>query len=71
MEIFPEKIGRKFSEIFRKNMNFSGKFSKLTTLGINILAGGSSVPLISERKDDRPALEAPALHTLLLIARQP
>jgi len=30
--------------------------------------GYSSVPLISERK---PALEAPALHTLRLIARHP
>jgi len=40
-----------------------------------MLAGGSSVPLISERKGTdphwRPALEAPALHTLRLIARQP
>ena len=38
--------------------------------GINILAGGSSIPLISERKGPTP-LEAPALHTLRLIARQP
>ena len=34
-------------------------------------AGGSSVPLISERKGTDPPLEAPALHTLRLIARQP
>ena len=39
----------------------------------NILAGGSSVLLISEGKvtDPHTALEAPALHTLRLIARQP
>ena len=39
--------------------------------GINMLAGGSSVPLTSERKGTDPPLEAPALHTLRLIARQP
>jgi len=36
-----------------------------------MLAGGSSVPLISERKGTDPQLEARALHTLHLTARQP
>jgi len=39
--------------------------------GVNILAGGSSVPLISECKGTDPPLEARALQTLRLIARQP
>jgi len=39
--------------------------------GIIILAGGSSVPLISARKGTNPPLEARAFHTLRLIARQP
>jgi len=36
-----------------------------------MLAGGSSVPLISVRKGTEPPLEARALHTLRLMARQP
>jgi len=39
--------------------------------GIHMLAGGSSVPLISARKETEPPLEASAFHTLRLIARQP
>ena len=37
--------------------------------GINILAGGSSVPLISARKGTDPPLEALSFHTLRLIKR--
>jgi len=39
--------------------------------GINILAGGSSILLISARKGTDPPLEARAFNTLRLIARQP
>jgi len=39
--------------------------------GINTLARGSSVPLISARKGTDPPLEARVFHTLRLIVRQP
>ena len=65
-----EKSAAKFHYIKNCQRQSCSAFSCLSS-GSNTLAGGSSVPLISERKGTDPPLESCALHTLRLIARQP
>ena len=55
--------------LYKKCQRHSCSAINCLSSGINILAGGSSVTLISERKGTDPPLEARALHTLRLISR--
>ena len=57
-----------FITVYKNSQRQSCNAINCISSGINILAEGSSLDIWTQR--DRPALEAPVLHTLHLIARR-